>query len=229
MPIKDPFTPSATAAVHDIGALDGLNKTELYNLAQSLIERIAQDAKHSTHRESTLQSELQLRQAKIDALTLEIRLLRHLRFSAKTEAMDAVQVKLFEEANAEDLGAAEQQLAQLGIKTTPAAPKSRPVRQPLPASLPRVDIAHEPQNTTCGCGAPLSRISQDVSERLDYVPGVFQVERHIRGVWACKCCAHLRQEAMPAQIIDAGYSHGAFAGAGVDCQVRRPFAAVPPG
>jgi hypothetical protein len=29
--------------------------------------------------------------------------------------MDTVQVKLFEEANAEDLGAAEHQLAQLGI------------------------------------------------------------------------------------------------------------------
>lgn len=78
------------------------------------------------------------------------------------------------------------------------------MRQALPASLPRVDIAHEPDNTTCGCGKPLSRISQDVSERLDYVPGVFRVERHIRGVWACKCCAQLRQEPMPAQIIDAG-------------------------
>ena len=42
------------------------------------------------------------------------------------------------------------------------------------------------------------------SPRLDYVPGVFQVQRHIRGVWAFKCCQHLRQEAMPAQIIDAG-------------------------
>lgn len=204
MSLEPTSTPITTATLHDIGALDGLEPSTLRTLAQSLMERIAQDAKHSTHRESQLQSELQLRQAKIDALTVEIRLLRHLRFGAKTEAMDAVQVKLFEEANAEDLGAAEQQLAQLGIKTTPAAPKDRPTRQPLPANLARVDIAHEPADTTCGCGNPLSRISQDVSERLDYVPGVFRVERHIRGVWACKCCAHLRQEAMPAQIIDAG-------------------------
>ena len=147
---------------------------------------------------------MQLRQTKIDALTQEIRILRHLRFAAKTEAMDAVQAKLFEEANAEDLASAEQRLEKLGVKTAPTTPKSRPARQALPAHLPRVDIAHEPQSTTCGCGAPLSRISQDVSERLDYVPGSFRVERHIRGVWACKCCEHLRQEAMPAQIIDAG-------------------------
>lgn len=204
MSLEPTSTPITTATLHGIGAFDGLDPSTLRTLAQSLMERIAQDAKHSTQRESQLQSELQLRQAKIDALTVEIRLLRHLRFGAKTEAMDAVQVKLFEEANAEDLGAAEQQLAQLGIQTAPALPKGRPARQALPASLPRVDIAHEPVDTTCGCGKPLSRISQDVSERLDYVPGVFRVERHIRGVWACKCCAHLRQEAMPAQIINAG-------------------------
>lgn len=204
MSLEPTSTPIAAPVSHDVGALDGMDPSTLRTLAQSLMEHIAQDAKHSTHRESQLQSELQLRQAKIDALTVEIRLLRHLRFGAKTEAMDAVQVKLFEEANAEDLGAAVQQLAQLGIKTTPAAPKERPTRQPLPANLARVDIAHEPADTTCGCGKPLSRISQDVSERLDYVPGVFRVERHIRGVWACKCCAHLRQETMPAQIINAG-------------------------
>ena len=200
MSLEPSFTQPAATVSHDIAGLDELDHGALRALAQSLIERIAKDSKQISQQGS----ELQLRQAKIDALTVEIRLLRHLRFSAKTEAMDAVQVKLFEEANAEDLAAAQQQLAQLGIKTAPAAPKKRPSRQPLPASLPRVDIAHEPENTICGCGKPLSRISQDVSERLDYVPGVFRVERHIRGVWACKCCAHLRQEAMPAQIIDAG-------------------------
>ncbi|AGX86198.1 IS66 family transposase [Candidatus Symbiobacter mobilis] len=78
------------------------------------------------------------------------------------------------------------------------------MRQALPASLPRVDIAHEPDTTTCTCGQAMQRISQDVSERLDYVPGVFRVERHIRGVWACKCCEHLRQDPMPAQIIEGG-------------------------
>ena len=177
-----------------------LTPAQLQALAQSLIERIAVDAK----RIQDQHTELKLRQTQIDALTHEIRLLRHLRFAAKTEAMDALQVKLFEEANAEDLAAAEQRLAQLAIKPAVTAPKSRPARQRLPASLPRVDIAHEPQDTTCACGSPMQRIGEDVSERLDYVPGVFRVERHVRGVWACKCCAHLRQQAMPAQIIESG-------------------------
>jgi hypothetical protein len=100
--------------------------------------------------------------------------------------------KLFEEANAEDLADAQQRLAQLGIKPTLAAPKSCPARQRLPVSPHRVDIAHEPQDTICACRKPMKRISEDVSERLDYVPGVFRVERHVRGVRACNCCANLR-------------------------------------
>ena len=60
----------------------------------------------------------------------------------------------------------------------------------------------------------MQRIGQDVSERLDYVPGSFNVQRHIRGVWACKCCEHMRQEAMPAQIIE-----GAIPTAGLLAQV----------
>ncbi len=42
----------------------------------------------------------------------------------------------------------------------------------------------EPESTLCttpGCGCQLKRIGEDVSEKLDYTPGVFTVERHIRG------------------------------------------------
>lgn len=90
---------------------EALSPAQLQALAQNLIERINLDAK----RIQSQNQELTLRQTKIDALTHEIRLLRHLRFCAKTEVMDAVQVKLFEEANAEDLADAQQRLAQLGI------------------------------------------------------------------------------------------------------------------
>ena len=66
---------------------------------------------------------------------------------------------------------------------------------------------HEPESTLCttaGCGCRLLRIGEDVSEKLDYTPGVFTVERHIRGKWACVKCQILRQAPVPAQIIDQG-------------------------
>ena len=183
--------PTSTATAPTPETLGELDQAALRALAQSLIERIAANAKQ----EVKLQAELLLRQTKIDALTHEIRLLRHFRFAAKTEAMDAPQAKLFAEANEEDIAAAEQRLALLCPPTRPApSAKTTPKRQALPAHLPRTEVLLDPQNTDCDCGKPMQRIGQDVSERLDYTPGSFTVQRHIRGVWACKCCEHMRQE-----------------------------------
>jgi transposase len=65
----------------------------------------------------------------------------------------------------------------------------------------------EPESTACttaGCGCTLKRIGEDVSEKLHYTPGLFTVERHIRGKWACAKCQTLTQAPVPAQIIDKG-------------------------
>src|SRR6185437_15186515 len=84
------------------------------------------------------------------------------------------------------------------------APGNQPKRSTLPAHLPRVDVRHEPEQTVCGCGCAMKRIGEDVSEKLDYTPGVFHVERHIRGKWACAKCQTLVQAPVPAQVIDKG-------------------------
>lgn len=72
------------------------------------------------------------------------------------------------------------------------------------AHLPRVEVRHEPEQTVCSCGCALKRIGEDVSEKLDYTPSVFHVERHIRGKWACLKCQTLIQAPVPAQVIDKG-------------------------
>jgi transposase len=56
----------------------------------------------------------------------------------------------------------------------------------------------------CHCASVLKRIGEDISEKLDYTPGVFEVERHIRGKWACATCQTLIQAPVPAQVIDKG-------------------------
>jgi transposase len=43
-----------------------------------------------------------------------------------------------------------------------------------------------------------------VAEKLDYVPGVFSVERHIRGKWACAQCETIIQAPVAAHVIDKG-------------------------
>jgi transposase len=50
----------------------------------------------------------------------------------------------------------------------------------------------------------MQRIGEDVAEKLDYQPGVFTVERHIRGKWVCKCCETLVQAPVAPHVIDKG-------------------------
>jgi len=74
----------------------------------------------------------------------------------------------------------------------------------MPAHLPRREIRHEPESSTCQCGCQLKRIGEDVAEKLDYVQGVFTVERHIRGKWACARCETIIQAPVAAHVIDKG-------------------------
>ena len=94
----------------------------------------------------------------------------------------------------------------------PKTPRRRPRRQALPDHLRRVEHHHEPEDTTCptaDCGQPMTRVGEDISERLDIVPAEFFVHRHIYGKWACRCCQRqgierLVQEPADPQIIDGG-------------------------
>jgi len=50
----------------------------------------------------------------------------------------------------------------------------------------------------------MKRIGEDIAEKLDYEPGVFTVERHIRSKWACTQCQTVTQVPVDAHVIDKG-------------------------
>ena len=148
---------------------------------------------------------LTFKQATIDKLTHENALLKRLKFAAQSERYSAEQRSLLDETLDADLQAVNDEIEQLqSDDVTQAKAKQQPKRQVLPANLPRTDIHHEPDSTTCACGCQLKRIGEDVAEKLDYVPGVFSVERHIRGKWACAKCETLTQAPVDAHVIDKG-------------------------
>lgn len=140
----------------------------------------------------------------IEKLTHENAILKRLKFAAKSEAYKAEQKSLLEETLDTDLAAVAAEIEALQAAKGASAEKQLPRREKLPANLPRREIHHEPQNTTCGCGEPLQRIGEDVAEKLDYQAGVFTVERHIRGKWVCRCCEKITQAPVPAHVIDKG-------------------------
>jgi transposase len=144
------------------------------------------------------------KQALIDKLTHEMAVLRRLKFAAQSEAFNAEQKSLLEETIDADIAALEREIEQLGVGKKAPEDKDRPRRKPLPEHLPRTQIRHEPEDTICGCGCAMKRIGEDVAEKLDYQPGVFSVERHVRGKWVCTHCQKLVQAPLAPHIIDKG-------------------------
>ncbi|GER19505.1 IS66 family transposase [Variovorax boronicumulans] len=190
-------------------ALHDLKDEDLQGLAPEAIAALAQQMLRHLRQQD---SEIRFKDAKIEKITFQLARLKAWKFGARTEAMSAEQRRLFDETLAEDEASLQAQLEQArGEPATPAkddTPTDRkPRRKPLPDDLRREDHYHEPDNTNCpspGCGKPMVRVGQDISERLDIVPAEFFVHRHIYGKWACRCCECLVQEAVAPQIIDGG-------------------------
>ena len=151
-----------------------------------------------------LLTDVRHKQAVIDKLTHENALLKRLKFAAQSERYSAEQRSLLDETLDADLQAVSEEIAQNASPAATPPGKHKPKRQPLPANLPRREIRHEPETTTGGCGCQMKRIGEDVAEKLDYEPGVFTVERHIRGKWACAKCETLVQAPVDAHVIDKG-------------------------
>jgi transposase len=151
-----------------------------------------------------LMGEVRSKQAMIDKLTHEMAVIKRLKFAATSEAFSAHQRSLLEEAIDTDLEALSREIEKLAPAAALEREKQQPKRAPLPADLPRHEIRHEPASTTCSCGCQLKRFGEDVAEKLDYQPGVFSVERHVRGKWTCTACQTLVQAPVAPHIIDKG-------------------------
>ena len=129
---------------------------------------------------------------------------RHWKFAARSEKLGHGQQSLLDETIYADLAAIELELERLSLQPKAKDAPNKPRRTPFPANLPRADVHHEPELTLCDCGCELKRIGEDISEKLDYTPGVFTVERHVRGKWVCGQCETLTQAPVPAHVIDKG-------------------------
>ena len=183
-----------------------MDAEELRDLTASLIAQLAERDAQISERDAQIMArdtELKRKQLKIEQLTHEMAILKRWRYGRHSEQLDAVQHSLLDESIDADIEAISLEIEAL--RESPSSrPKSKPRRVALPATFPRREIRHEPEDTQCRCGCSLERIGEDVSEKLDYTPGVFEVERHIRGKWVCRRCETLIQAAVPPHIIDKG-------------------------
>jgi transposase len=148
----------------------------------------------------------------ITILEEQIRVLKKAIFGRKSEkhSVDeegSRQLHLFNEAEVLVEQEAQKKLV------IPEHTRQKPKRKPLPKELPRVEVIHDIDESerVCQCGAELSRIGEEVCEKLDIIPAKIRVIRHIRPKYACRSCEGVESDGPtvkiappPPQIIPKG-------------------------
>ena len=102
--------------------------------------------------------------------------------------------------------------------------KDKPKRRPIPDHIPRQEIRTEPPaDEDCArWRRNPSRLGEDVTEELEYVPGRFIVNRIVRPRMACSGCETFTQAPLPSRPIERGRPGPGLLGAWSGLQIRRP-------
>src|SRR5690349_22407925 len=146
-------------------------------------------------------------QAEIARLKFQLARYRRAEFGGSSEKLgrEAEELELALEAletdQAERLATASPAVAA-AVET--AAEAQKPARRPLPEHLAREDLRHPAPCTCPSCGGALRKISDEVTETLDYVPGRFKVVRHIREKLSCRVCDTVVGAPAPDHAIARG-------------------------
>ena len=184
-------------------------------LRRLLLQREAEHAAAQEHQDAELQAARNgLQELTLLHEKLKLRLARLLRqqYGASSEKLRAAinQLEL-------TLGDIEEQIAEMmppepEQPPAPARPTSasveparrKPVRRPLPDSLPRDVVEHAAPCACPKCGGALRPLGEDVTEVLDYVPACFRVIRHVRPKLSCRSCESIAQAPVPSLPIQRG-------------------------
>ena len=161
------------------------------------------------------QTAVQLKALEIEKLKFQIAKLRRVEprsgstFGRSSERISRQIEQLEFRLEELETGAAEDTArAEAADRPAPTRERAKPKRNPLPDHLSRQDVVHQPADDgacTCpDCGRGMARLGEDVTEVLDYVPGHFQVIRHIRPKYACTACDAITQAPAPAMPTPRG-------------------------
>jgi transposase len=150
---------------------------------------------------------LLLKTLEAEKLKTQIARLKRMSFGASSERvrreLEQLELKLEEIETAEAQAEAAAGPAAAAEPTQPAQEEAtaKKKRRKLPEALPRREIVHEPAHTCPACGGAMRKVGEDVTEILEYIPGRFEVIRHIRPACSCRQCEAMAQMPMPALPI----------------------------
>jgi transposase len=139
-----------------------------------------------------LRAQLTTTHVEIEHLKLLIAKLRRMQFGRKSEKLDHQIEQL--ELQLEDLQATEGE-AEREMPPVDQAPRSKPVRKPLPDHLPRDEKVYPPAVEACpDCGGGLRQLGEDVAEQLEFVPAGCTTSIRMTTSWTfCSVSASIRR------------------------------------
>jgi transposase len=158
------------------------------------------------------QSELLSHKTLIEHLQLLIAKLRRMQFGRSSEKIgrqiEQLELQLEElEAAATPPATAEAPSDPTTVTDSMTEDKTPARRRRLPSHLPRETHTHLPKEESCTkCGGDFSKLGEDVSEMLEYIPASFKVIRHVRPRLCCPGCERVVQAPAPARPIENSYA-----------------------
>ena len=151
---------------------------------------------------------IQESQRRIEQLEHQVELLLRRQYGPRRESVDPNQLRLFTDDAPDDVAEGTTEEPPEPEDAKPKRRWRRRGRQRLPESLPRKRIEYElsPEELPCpDCGHTRTKIGEEVSEQLEYVPSSLFVIQHVRFRYACRACQeHVALADKPPQPIDKG-------------------------
>ena len=152
------------------------------------------------------QEQLQSREREIEHLKLLLDKLNRMQFGRKSEKLtrQIEQLELRLEELQADCGEGPVQVDPEPT-TVGAHFPGKPSRRALPDHLARETRTYMPKEVVCpDCQGELRKLSEDVSEVLEYVPEQIKVIRYVRPKLSCRKCERIVQAAAPSRPIARG-------------------------
>ena len=147
---------------------------------------------------------------KVSLLEEELALLKRKRYSFSSEKLSALEKEKLDkkidelEQSIEDIALAKK-ATEKDVKDGSSNNENRGKgkRQPLPKNLIREETVLNPDPICPECkGDKFRKISDDITEVLDYVPGHFKVIRTVRPRCACVNCEAIVQATPPTRVLN---------------------------
>ncbi|MBU2582284.1 MAG: IS66 family transposase [Alphaproteobacteria bacterium] len=142
----------------------------------------------------------------VEKLKIQIARLKRMTFGKSSERMvrelEQLELKL-EELETEEAAAPPPSPRGSSEENARGHTPAKPRRQ-LPDHLPRRTKIHEVAHECQHCGGAMRKVGEDVTEVLEYIPGRFEVIRHVRPAMSCRQCEAMAQAPMPPLPIPRG-------------------------